>query len=414
MNTTSIPHWDLVGDLHGEARELERLLHRLGYLGGDGRPETPVGRRLLFLGDYIDRGPDSRAVLGLVRRLVEEGTALAIMGNHEYNFIAYHSFDDNGNRLRLDTKGHRAQIAETLASFRGHEEEIPGWIEWMKSLPLFLDLGGFRAVHASWVPADIAYLEGRSLRDHDFLVESARHGSRAWHAIGRVLKGVELEMPDGIRVPDSNGIPRGNMRVRWWGDLKGLSWSEAAFPVPADLPSREADWGDLGDLLSYGPGEPPVFFGHYKVKGRRPMPQSANVACLDYGLGHGGPATAYRWSGERCLSAAKFLQTGAYEVFIDDNFGYQDESERISAGIFATYEAALEVARKLVRESVQANFSAGLSAADLIERYRDFGADPFIVPTPVGTPMFSAWTYAEEVAREIAGPETLRGASSTR
>jgi len=99
------------------------------------------------------------------------------------------------------------------------------------------------------------------------------------------------------------------MRVRWWGRLEGLSWSEAAFPGVPDLPAGEVRLGELAEVLSYGPEEPPVFFGHYKLKGHRPGPQADNVATLDYGLGHDGPATAYRWNGERVLKRESFVQT---------------------------------------------------------------------------------------------------------
>ncbi len=68
------------------------------------------------------------------------------------------------------------QVAETLQSLAGHEEEIPGWVEWMKSLPFYLDLGDLRIVHASWVAGDIAYLSDKSLLVRNFLIESARCG----------------------------------------------------------------------------------------------------------------------------------------------------------------------------------------------------------------------------------------------
>jgi len=180
MKNESIQHWDLIGDIHGELEGLRLLLIKLGYEEEDEVFQHPAGRKLIFVGDLIDRGPESRGVLHLVRRLVDSAQALVVMGNHEYNFVAYHTRDDEGKRLRLNTTGHRAQIAQTLQSFEEHDEEIPGWIEWMKGLPFFLDLGDLRVVHASWVPGDIAYLADKSLLDRDFLIESARRGSSAW------------------------------------------------------------------------------------------------------------------------------------------------------------------------------------------------------------------------------------------
>lgn len=401
-NPTTQPY-DLIGDIHGELDALRHLLGKLGYRDRGGAFSHPEGRKLLFLGDYIDGGPRSRGVLRLVRRLVDEGIALAIMGNHEFNFIAYHSKDDEGLPLRSHTEDHNRQVAATLASFRGHEDEIDGWVEWMKGLPLFLDLGGLRAVHAAWVPADIAFLTDKTLLDRDFLLEANRRGSDARKAIDRVLKAVELGMPDGIVVNDANGIPRRNMRVRWWGDLAGLSWKEVSFPLVAGLPEGEAEWNGIDGILSYGPVEPPVFFGHYKLIGYPAAPQADNVATLDYGLGHRGPATAYRWSGERGIEPGNFVQVRAFEVFVDDNFAYMDEDARSFAGRFYDYDRALAAAKRIVDRSLAGNHEPGMSAEELEGRYRSFGEDAFVIPTPEGRPHFSAWAYARERAREIAG-----------
>jgi len=405
MKNESNQHWDIIGDIHGELEGLRLLLEKLGYEAEGGSFHHPEGRKLIFVGDLIDRGPESRGVLHLVRRLVDSGQALVVMGNHEYNFIAYRTQDDEGKRLRLNTAGHRAQIAQTLQSFEGHEAEIDDWIEWMKGLPFFLDLGDLRVVHASWVPGDIAYLADKSLLDRDFLIESARRGSPAWKAIGRVLKGVEIEMPDGIVVPDSNRIPRKNMRVRWWGDLSGLSWAEIAFPLVADLPEGVAVLNGLDELLAYSPDEPPVFFGHYKLKYYPVAPQAPNVATLDYGLGHGGGATAYRWSGEEVIVLKNFVQVPVYEVFVDDNFHYMDADERRFVGRFFDYEEALAVAMRIVNRSLSESYEAGMSASELEGRYRGFGEDPFIIPTPAGWKPFSAWTHAGERAKVLAGED---------
>jgi len=115
-------------------------------------------------------------------------------------------------------------------------------------------------------------------------------------------------MPKGLTLMDTNGITRKNMRVRWWGPIAGLSWDEIAFPLRAGLPEGKAELDGLDEILAYGADEPPVFFGHYKLIDYPVLPQASNVASLDFGLGHGGPATAYRWSGERVLEAGNFVQ----------------------------------------------------------------------------------------------------------
>ena len=73
---------DIIGDIHGESDALVSLLRKLGY---DDRGRHAEHRRLVFVGDLIDRGPDSPGVLRLVKRLVEAGTAQCVTGNHEIN-----------------------------------------------------------------------------------------------------------------------------------------------------------------------------------------------------------------------------------------------------------------------------------------------------------------------------------------
>ena len=77
----------IMGDIHGHGEPLKRLRHRLGYTEIDGVWRHPT-RKALFLGDYIDRGPEQLEVVRVVRAMVEAGEALAIMGNHEFNAVA--------------------------------------------------------------------------------------------------------------------------------------------------------------------------------------------------------------------------------------------------------------------------------------------------------------------------------------
>jgi hypothetical protein len=73
---------DVIGDVHGELDALTALMIRLEY---DEQGRHPAERRLLFVGDLCDRGPDSPGVIRLVQTLVEGGHAKAICGNHEIN-----------------------------------------------------------------------------------------------------------------------------------------------------------------------------------------------------------------------------------------------------------------------------------------------------------------------------------------
>lgn len=85
--------FDVIGDVHGCFEELTTLLSALGWeltVDGSGRPVNavhPAGRTALFVGDLVDRGPDSPAVLRLVMGMVAAGTALCVAGNHEAKLL---------------------------------------------------------------------------------------------------------------------------------------------------------------------------------------------------------------------------------------------------------------------------------------------------------------------------------------
>src|SRR3954451_14150918 len=111
------PMYDLIGDIHGHADELVQLLEALGYRKNHGIYEHPE-RKVIFLGDFIDRGPQIRQVLEIARPMIEAGHALAVMGNHELNALAYHTEDRHapGEHLRRrsskNEKQHRATVEQ--------------------------------------------------------------------------------------------------------------------------------------------------------------------------------------------------------------------------------------------------------------------------------------------------------------
>ena len=74
-------NFDIIGDIHGQAEKIEALLKRLGYAERDGC-NRQAGRQVVFLGDFIDRGPGQLRVGEIARRMVDGGAALAVMGNH--------------------------------------------------------------------------------------------------------------------------------------------------------------------------------------------------------------------------------------------------------------------------------------------------------------------------------------------
>jgi hypothetical protein len=143
--------YDIIGDIHGCSQTLTALLDKLGYKPRDGVYQHP-SRQAVFLGDFIDRGPHQREVIAIVRPMIESGTALSVMGNHEFNAIAYATQDaESGEYLRAHSDKNTAQHQMFLDAYAGDAAGYADTIGWFKTLPLWLDLGELRVVHACLV-----------------------------------------------------------------------------------------------------------------------------------------------------------------------------------------------------------------------------------------------------------------------
>jgi len=142
---------DVVGDVHGELDALRALLAHLGYDADGGHPD---GRRLVFVGDLCDRGPDSPGVIALVQRLVESGRALATLGNHEVNLLRGDRKDGN------DWFWSEGSPRDAKYEPRAHlpPERRDAVIAFLRTLPLALERADLRVVHAAWDLASIARL----------------------------------------------------------------------------------------------------------------------------------------------------------------------------------------------------------------------------------------------------------------
>ena len=89
-----------------------------------------------------------------------------------------------------------------------------------------------------------------------------------------------------------------------------------------------------------------------------------------------------------------------YQVYVDENSHYMDETERYSAGFFKDCAAAKATCCRIVDEFLLSNYREGMSADKLLSLYKSFGEDPWISSADEGC-KFSAWGYAEERCEEI-------------
>jgi hypothetical protein len=90
-----------------------------------------------------------------------------------------------------------------------------------------------------------------------------------------------------------------------------------------------------------------------------------------------------------------------FQVMVDDNFHYMDESERFAHGGFDSLEAAVDACRRMVDRDLGELHRPGMSGDELYRQYVSFGSDPYIVGVGPDVP-FSAWDYAQERSRAIA------------
>ena len=238
--------YDIIGDIHGHNEKLEALLYKLDFRKATGWRHPK--RQAIFVGDFIDRGPVQVQTVNTVRSMIDAGSALAVMGNHELNAIAWHTLDlaNPGEYLRPHYspkwgEKNRKQHAAFLAEVEDQPALHAVIIDWFLTLPLWLDLPDLRVVHACWHGPFIAWLtpklyDGRCLT-RDLMVSAADEPENeadkddatptVFKAVEALTKGIEIPLPAGQDFRDKDGIRRNRVRVRWW-DKEGTTYRSAA------------------------------------------------------------------------------------------------------------------------------------------------------------------------------------------
>jgi serine/threonine protein phosphatase 1 len=198
-----------IGDIHGCLAKLLRLLDLLRY--------DPAADRLIFLGDYIDRGPESKGVLDLMLRLQRENAAnIFLMGNHEDNFLTYVQACQLGQQTHywLGEPFFAGGGVATLLSYHPtlqHPTEAqlleaipPEHLQFLRALPLYWTDAAYIAVHAGVRP-------GISL-DHQHANDLLRiRGPFLYtpHRLGKCVIFGHTPFPEVKREADKVGIDTG-------------------------------------------------------------------------------------------------------------------------------------------------------------------------------------------------------------
>jgi hypothetical protein len=300
--------YDIVGDIHGHADALEALLAMHGY-----REQNGVwrhrDRQMIFVGDFVDRGPKQVRVFEIARAMIDAGSARAVMGNHEFNMVGFATEHPPGSgqylreRSAKNTGQHKAFLDAAGVDTHLHHELA----QWCRSLPFWLELPGFRVVHACWhepsMKALKLYLDEANRLTDAGMFKIFEHGTEAHDAVAILTGGIEARLPLGKTFCDKDGHRRDAVRLKWW-DKRATTFLAAALIDDKDILDAIPDEPlPIEAVVTLDAGKP-VFFGHYWLTGK-PRLDSDQAACLDFSVAKGGVLCSYTWDGEEKLDKGR-------------------------------------------------------------------------------------------------------------
>lgn len=239
--------FDIVGDIHGCSAELETLLGTLGYVDG----VHPQGRTAVFVGDLVDRGPDTPGVLRRVMSMVGSGNALCVPGNHENKL---------GRYLKGRTVQHTHGLAETVAQLAGESEEFRARVrEFVDGLVSHYVLDGGRLVvcHAGLPERYHGRTSGR-VRSHalygDTTGETDEFGLPVRYPWAEDYRGRAAVVYGHTPVPQATWLNNTlcvDTGAVFGGKLTALRWPEREL---VDVPAERVWYEPARPLASEAPG----------------------------------------------------------------------------------------------------------------------------------------------------------------
>jgi len=301
--------YDIIGDIHGEVDCLRELLLKLGYSEGEHGFSHPT-RKAVFVGDYVDRGPAIIETLDLVKQMCDTENAYAIVGNHEINLLAYYTKDKDGFPLRERSAKNKAQLKRTILEFKEDKTLKKKYLNWLRSLPLFLEFDDFRIVHAAWDQKAVDLLKehhSENCMSKKFMRKIYTEKGDLFDACMLLCKGREFNLPKDMLIKDLYGIKRMAYRIKWWEAMEGKSFQEVSFGNRFQLPNYTIPKELYVPIPDYSEKELPVFFGHYCRSGASAVIRE-NLCCVDACVANGGSLLAYRWNGEKCLQEGNVIK----------------------------------------------------------------------------------------------------------
>ncbi|MEI8082581.1 MAG: metallophosphoesterase, partial [Actinomycetes bacterium] len=320
--------YDIIGDIHGCAPELKSLLAELGYEPDSTGVHRHPDRTAVFVGDLVDRKEGQREVLQTVKAMVDAGSALIVMGNHEFNAVCYATPDPRNPsdflRTHIDEKNteHHIEFLKLDPSEREH------YIEWFKTLPLWLELTRpdgqtLRVVHACWHEPSMEVVKKHCNGSDQLLTvenfaEASLKDSALYQAVEILLKGPEINIAERGHDPyyDHGGKKRESARIRWWdqnartlGDIADVRGMKTKLKDGKDYPPLPDDEVKDFDFSLIYTDPVPVVYGHYWFDWDSHRENCTEyTACVDFGaVTERGRLVAYRWDGQPTITWENYV-----------------------------------------------------------------------------------------------------------
>ncbi|MEV4455972.1 polynucleotide kinase-phosphatase [Microbispora sp. NPDC049633] len=254
--------FDIIGDVHGCRAELESLLVKLGWEVGPDGAAHPEGRTAVFVGDLVDRGPDTPGVLRLVMGMVEAGTALCVSGNHEQKLVR--ALDGRKVRVAHGLERSLEQLAAEPAEFRAAARAfMDGLISHYR-----LDGGRLVVAHAGLKEAYHGRASGRVRAFAlygDTTGETDEYGLPVRYPWANDYRGRAMVVYGHTPVPepewvnnticlDTGAVFGGRLTALRYPERELVSvpaekvWYEPTRPLAAPAPARDPGVLDIGDV----------------------------------------------------------------------------------------------------------------------------------------------------------------------
>lgn len=305
---------DIIGDVHGELSALQDLLQHLGY---DQQGQHPDGRHLVFVGDLVDRGPDSLGVIRLVAKLMKAGAASCIIGNHELNLLLGKRRAGNewfyGDTQELRDNG------QTITQILADDDTRVEIMLFLLRLPLALERDDLRVVHACWDSTAIDALRAAQCglvelfydTEMDITkacLDAGHEGNSKLANLARQNDNPVTVLTSGLERPTDTPFRAGGQmrdveRVPWWENYQGdIDVVFGHYWRAIDPDNRAVKRG-------------PYLFGERAYQ--QALGPKHNAYCVDYSVGYRNVARA-KGDVTRRSTALAAMRYPEHELMLDD------------------------------------------------------------------------------------------------